>query len=436
MTPRLRHHLALYGLGALFGLVIAVSYYDWVTVASDHQAKTTLTATAQRLHDARATTSLTGKRIASAIATRNSRMEQTSRESDEIGTTEQRLASSQQTAYFQSLDLATLQTCLSGVSTAVTAISSADLQGAVNSITAASSACESLDGSNGGLIYPFDFPDPFILPVGSSYYAFATNAAAGNIQIITSPDLVHWTTVGDALPHLAAWAAPGATWAPSVLQRDGTFVLYYSALDGVTGEQCISEAVASQPQGPYVDSSKTPLVCQLALGGSMDPSPFVGADGSAYLTWKSQGANGQPATLWSQQLDLAGTALAAGSPSALLTPSQSWQGGIVEGPDMVVSGGDYLLYYSANAWQTANYAIGVVACTGPLGPCAPGSGQPLLASGPAFSGPGGPSVFTDAQGNPWMAFAAWLPGKVGFPNSRPLFHIRIANDGGVVQPGL
>ena len=65
-----------------------------------------------------------------------------------------------------------------------------------------------------------------------------------------------------------------------MLQRGGTFVLYYSALDGVTGEQCISEAVATQPQGPYVDSSKTPLVCQLNLGGSMDPSPFVGADGT------------------------------------------------------------------------------------------------------------------------------------------------------------
>ncbi len=95
--------------------------------------------------------SLTGKRIASTIATRNSRTEQASRESDEIGTTQARLASSQQTYYLQSLDLATLQTCLSGVSTAVSAISSADLQGAVNSITAASSSCESLDGSNGGL---------------------------------------------------------------------------------------------------------------------------------------------------------------------------------------------------------------------------------------------------------------------------------------------
>ena len=138
----------------------------------------------------------TKEQIASSIASRNSALEQGSRDSDELSTTEQRLASSQETDYFQSLDIATLQTCLSGVSTAVTAISSNNLPAAVNSITAASSACVSLDNSNGGLLYPFDFPDPFILPVGGDYYAFSTNAAAGNIQIIKSTDLAHWTTRG------------------------------------------------------------------------------------------------------------------------------------------------------------------------------------------------------------------------------------------------
>ena len=117
--------------------------------------------------------------------------------------------------------------------------------------------------------------------------------------------------MGDALPHVAAWAQPGATWAPSVLQRGSNYVLYYSALDGTTGEQCISEAVAGQPQGPYVDSSTHSAGLPADLGGSMDPSPFVGTNGTPYLTWKSQGADGQPPTLWSQQLTPNGTALVA-----------------------------------------------------------------------------------------------------------------------------
>lgn len=216
-----------------------------------------------------------------------------------------------------------------------------------------------------------------------------------------------------------------------MLQRGNSYVLYYSALDGKTGDQCISEAVAGQPQGPYLDTSKSPLVCQLDLGGSLDPSPYVGADGNPYLTWKSQGSNGQPPTLWAQEMTPSGTGLTAGTPTALLTPTQSWQGGVVEGPDMSVSAGQYQLFYSGNNWQTSAYAIGVATCSGPLGPCTDDSTQPLVASDSTMSGPGGPSVFTDTQGNPWIAFAAWLPGEVGSPNSRPLFLRRMTESGGV-----
>jgi hypothetical protein len=416
----------------LVGLV-----YDVATVVADHRAGATLAATARQLKVSRYELAGTRSQTAAATATGEARRQATTRTLDEIGTARRNLAAAGQTDYFQTLDIATLKTCLTGVSTAVGAIGAADLQGAVDSITQVSSACRSLDGSSGGLAYPFDFPDPFILPVGAEYYAFATNSAAGNIQIIESTDLTHWTTVGDALPHEASWATPGATWGPSVLQRGSTYVLYYSSVYTATGEQCISEAVATQPQGPYVDSSQYPLECQVTLGGSIDPSPFVGADGNPYLTWKSQGANGQPATLWVQQLTADGTAVAKGTnPTPLLAASLPWQGGIVEGPDMVVSGGRYVLLYSANHWQTADYAIGAADCSGPLGPCTETSDQPLMTTGPASSGPGGPSVFTDTQGQLWLAFHAWLPGRVGYPNSRPLFIRRLTITAGLPQVGL
>jgi hypothetical protein len=423
-------------LAVLVTLLVAAVSYDAITLSSVHRVRAELPGALTRLSGARSTLSDTRSRIAGTTATRRSREQAATREADQIGATTRRIEASAQTSYFQTLDITTLRTCLTGVSTAVTAIASADLQGAVNSITAASAACGSLDSSDGGLAYPFDFPDPFVLPVGSEYYAFATNSAAGNIQIIQSSDLTQWTTVGDALPHLAAWARPGDTWGPSVLKRGSNYVLYYSTVKGNTGEQCISEAVATQPEGPYDDTSKTPLVCQLNLGGSMDPSPYVAAGGTPYLTWKSQGANGQPATLWSEQLSPSGTALVkGGTPTALLTPSQSWQAGIIEGPDMVVEGGQYLLLYSGNNWKTADYAIGLADCSGPLGPCTDSSDRPLLASGQAFSGPGGPSVFSDTHGNLWLAFHAWLPDRVAYPNSRPLFIVRVTITGGSVQTG-
>jgi hypothetical protein len=414
-------------------LIVAAVVYDVATISSNHQGESALRKAVARAGRAHTVLAATTAEVATAKATVDARDQAGARTADEITSTQQHLKTATQTVGLQSVDVTSLQTCLTGVSSAVSAFAASNPQGAISSITAASSACLAIDGTGGGLSYPFDFPDPFIITVGSEYFAFGTNSVAGNIQIIESSDLTHWTSLGEALPEVAAWAQPGATLAPSVLEQGGNYVLYYSALDGTTGEQCISEAVADQPQGPYVDSSQTPLVCQLTLGGSIDPSAFVGADGNDYLTWTSQGATGQPSTIWSQQLTSGGTALAPGPPSQLLAPSQGWQGGVVEGPDMFVSGGQYFLFYSANNWQSASYAIGVTDCSGPLGPCAAPSAQPLLVSDQSMSGPGGPSVFADAEGNPWLAFDAWLPGKVGFPNSRPLFLRSITITGGAVQ---
>jgi len=408
-------------LSALVVLALSVTGYDMATVSAGHRSARALTAAQRELGRTRVDLARTRARTVAVTATRDARREAQVRTVGEIATASQSLGNESRTRFFQGVSIGTLSTCLNGVAQAVTAISNANLGAAVNSIDGASSSCLSLDGSTTGLVYPYDFPDPFILPAGGVYYGFATNSVAGNIQIIRSTDLTHWTAVGDALPHEPSWAAPGATWAPSVLQRGSTFVLYYSAVYAPTGEQCISEATASQPQGPYVDNSTLPLMCQTALGGSIDPTPFVDADGTPYLVWKSQGGGGQPSTLWSQPLTAAGTALVPGAATPLLAPSLPWQGGVVEGPSMVLVGGQYLLFYSANNWKTSAYAIGVARCRGPLGPCTETSPQPLLASQPAFSGPGGPSVFTDSSGQLHMAFHAWLPGKVGFPNSRLLF---------------
>jgi len=347
----------------------------------------------------------------------------------ELGTAEASLSNTQtglsdaeKSVASQGLDIAVLNTCLGGVEQALNEIAVGDDNGAVTSISAVSESCQTLQGQgNGGPVFPFDFPDPDVIRVGSVYYGYATNSAAGNIQMIQSTDLVHWTVDGNALPHIASWARTGATWAPGVLELQSTFVLYYAAVDALTGKECISAAVAADPRGPFVDNSDAPLVCQLDLGGSIDPSPFFDSTGVPYLVWKSQGANGQPPTIWSQQLTADGTAMSGGSPQALLMPSQAWEGGVIEGPFVLPWSGRYYLFYSANNWNSSNYAIGVAICQGPTGPCSkPLDHSIVVSQGAAMSGPGGPSLFTDTRGKLWIAFHAWLPSAVGYPNSRLL----------------
>ena len=342
----------------------------------------------------------------------------------QVTSTDGVLAATDKTASALGLDIGTLQTCLGGLQGAYKQIAADDSTLATDDIALVSAACLSLDGgSNDGLVYPFDFPDPFVLRVGSTYFAYGTNSTEGNIQIIESTNLSQWSAVGNALPNLPSWAKPGGTWAPSVLQVGGTFVLYYAAVVAGPsgGEDCISVATATEPQGPFVDNSSSPLVCQTALGGSIDPSPFVDVDGAPYLEWKSSGGAGQPATIWSEQLNAAGTGFVGVAPTQLLAADQSWQGGVVEAPDLVLSGGRYFLFYSGNSWKTAGYAMGVATCSGPLGPCTESSSQPILASGTTLSGPGGESVFAEADGSLWIAFDAWEPGAVGYPHSRVLF---------------
>ena len=128
---------------------------------------------------------------------------------------------------------------------------------------------------------------------GQTYYAYATNSVAGNIQIISSSDLTHWTSVGNALPSLPGWAKPNETWAPSVARVNGTYLMYYTADFAPSGTQCVSVASASGPQGPFIDNSVLPLECQQSLGGSIDPSRVNDCHAKSRVGQKAKGHGGR-----------------------------------------------------------------------------------------------------------------------------------------------
>lgn len=317
--------------------------------------------------------------------------------------------------------VSTIDACLHGVLGALSDIQAGNRTAAVGALQSADDSCQLVtSASSGGPVYPYDFPDPDIVDVGGTYYAYGTNSASGNIQILESSDLTQWTLLGDALPRLPAWAPFGATWAPGVIQIGALFYLYYAV--PAEGTECISVATSLSPAGPFDDRSGGPLICQASLGGSIDPSPYLDSTGHLYLTWKTNGANGQPTTIWAQPVAAGGTAMAGGSaPVALLRPTQAWEGSVVEGPFMWNDGGSYFLFYSGNDWRTASYAEGVATCQGPAGPCAKPLPGPILGTEGQFSGPGGATVFTTPAGQPFIAFHGWQPAAVGPPNPRLLF---------------
>ena len=273
-------------------------------------------------------------------------------------------------------------------------------------------------GASTAPVYPADFPDPYVTraPDGT-YYAYSTQVGQLNVPVTRSADLAAWGTASDALPTLPSWAAWGRTWAPSVLRRGSTWVMWYTTRHAAWGIQCISVATSSSPTGPFRDRSSKPFVCQRDRAGSIDPSPFVAADGKLYLHWKSDdNAVGRRTYLWGQQLSSDGLRRVGSERVLLAHDAGTWEDPLVEGPSMALVGGTHHLLYGAGWWESDGAAIGYATCTGPLGGCTKRTPPAAWMTGDASkAGPAGPTLFSPDGGGSWrIAYHAWEPGRVGY----------------------
>jgi hypothetical protein len=293
-----------------------------------------------------------------------------------------------------------------------------------------------------------DAPDPDVVSVNGTYYAFTTGGTFGHIQEFQSTDLADWTPVPSPGPlgRELTWVNPGLEWAPSVAEMDGTWVMFYATFAEYLDAECITEAFATTVAGPYVNSSTGPFVClpsPTAKGstynaGDIDPDVFVDGNGSPYLLWKANpGGLTTSATIWSQPLSPDGRSFAPGSSATeLIDQDQSWEL-TVENPDLVLHGGTYYLFYSGGTYESSSYGVGYAVCAGPSGPCGKPDDQPILQSRTSVVGPGGEWAFQDGTGQWWMAYAAWTAGAVGYPTGArslrmdPLCFV----DGDPVVPG-
>lgn len=294
-----------------------------------------------------------------------------------------------------------------------------------------------------GKPYDQNFPDPSIVVGDGVYYAYGAPTGGAYLPVMTSTDLITWTArpaydpgaplnrdrfFNDALPYPARWGADRPNsgrmskelWAPGAAKIGDRWVVYYAIRTELNRNRfCISVATASNPLGPFTDNTTGPLVCDADPNGSIDPQPFVDADGTPYLLWKSEGVPGsKPTKIWIRQLDRSGTSFAAGStPRELAATAHSWEGSVIENPSMVRHQGQLFLFYSANEHLSARYAIGYAPCDSVFGPCHHAwRSEPLLASSGNRLGPGGPAAFVDLQGRLRMAYHWWNAPYTSYPS--------------------
>ena len=268
-----------------------------------------------------------------------------------------------------------------------------------------------------------DAPDPDVVRVGSTFYAFTTGTTWGNrIAIATSSSAnpsTGWNAPGGSTAFLqappAAWQMKDTSTSPGVFQVGSTWVMFYDAKVATAGAAhgiyCLSVATASRITGPYTDSSKGPLECQTSLGGSIDPSPFTDPTTQrTYLLWKTNDGSSKAASqVWSAPLDAAGTGLAA-APTSIFTIHSGvyrWQT-TTDDPSMVLAGGHYYLFFSGGDYLSNYYPVGYVLCSGgPRGGCDENEPADPILSG--TGGTGGGMEFTDAAGRWWIAYQTWKP---------------------------
>lgn len=269
-----------------------------------------------------------------------------------------------------------------------------------------------------------DAPDPDIVRVGTTYYAYTTGTTWGNhIGVLVSGNPGGgWHTVtgqpfgSTALGPLPGWQRVDTQTSPGVFFWAGRYVMFYDAVVANDGHYCISVATSANPAGPFQDGSGGPLVCQLDLGGSIDPSPLIDADGHPWLQWKNNdGSSPAVSQVWAAPLGADGVSL-AGPPQAVMakdSQNHPWET-TVDDPQMTLVDGVYYLFFSGGDWQSPAYAVGYATCAGPAGPCGQPTAGPILSSYGSVVGPGGGGIVRDTTGQWWIAYQAWSPGCTSY----------------------
>ena len=281
-------------------------------------------------------------------------------------------------------------------------------------------------------VWPGYFADPFILRVGSTYYAYGTGepdtAGSGEkFSILRSPDLVHWSSAGSALT-TSPDRQTHSFWAPEVAEHNGEFFLFYSSAPPERDElHRIRVARSATADGPFVDLD---AVLPESEGFCIDAHPFRDPrDGRWYLFFARDYFEARVGTgLGVVTLDDS-MRRPIDSPRVVLQANADWQiyqrnrqlygrewdaWHTVEGPCVVMHDDRYYCFYSGGNWQTHEYGVSYAVAPHPLGPWqhAREEGPVVLRQIPGqVLGPGHNSYLRTPQGDELLVYHAWDPAR-------------------------
>jgi beta-xylosidase len=211
------------------------------------------------------------------------------------------------------------------------------------------------------------YADPEVRVFDQQYWIYPTYSAPYNDQVFldafSSTDLVTWTKHPRILEFANVTWGRRALWAPSIVERDGWYFLFFSANDIQNDQQLggIGVAKSRRPNGPFEDHLGRPLVDRFHNGAQpIDPFVFKDADGSFYLIY----GGWRHCNIAKLNADFTGfVPHADGTTFKEITPA-----GYVEGSFMFIKDGRYYFMWSEGGWTGPNYAVAYATAASPLGP--------------------------------------------------------------------
>jgi beta-xylosidase len=216
-------------------------------------------------------------------------------------------------------------------------------------------------------VLPGWYADPEAHVFDGRYWIYPTYSAPYDEQLFmdafSSADLVTWEKHPGILDATDVSWARRALWAPSVVEKDGTYYLFFSANDIQDDDEegGLGVAVSDRPGGPFEDTLGRPLIGRFHNGAQpIDPYVFRDADGAHYLIYGG----------WRHcniaRLNDAFTGFRPwddGTTFREITPE-----GYVEGSFMLLRGGRYYFMWSEGGWTGPDYAVAYSVADSPAGP--------------------------------------------------------------------
>lgn len=271
------------------------------------------------------------------------------------------------------------------------------------------------------------YADPTIYPLDGKYYLIGTKQGSPEgFKMLESDNLLQWHACPDSMVLVKGQQTYGDRWfwAPQILPDSVGYTLAYTANEQV--------AVAHAPgiMGLYTQKNIRPVD---GSEHNIDPFIFIDDDGKQYL-YHVRFNHGN--YIWVGEYDPHTESIVPGTLRQCLSCDQSWENTptfpsdpIMEGPTVIKIGDIYYLFYSANHYQSPDYAVGYATAKSPLGPWVKNPDNPIIhPSIVGEKGSGHGDIFYDHDGNMRYVYHVHYSDTEVAPRRTRIVTLKVDND--------